>query len=68
MYPKNWFIGEFTRYIFQYGKGHTCTVHPFHDGDSLMHTLANNVDPDVDPGGMLHIVAFHQGLHCLLRP
>ena len=28
-----------------------------------MGTLANSEDPD----GMQHNVAFHQGLHCLLR-
>ena len=28
-----------------------------------MSTLANSADPDEMP----HIVAFHQGLHCLLR-
>ena len=30
---------------------------------SILGTLTNTVDPDEMP----HIVAFHQGLHCLLR-
>ena len=32
-------------------------------GNPLMCTMANSKDPDVKA----HYVAFHQGLHCLLR-
>ena len=35
----------------------------FYNIDSLILTLANSEDPDEMP----HKVAFHQGLHCLLR-
>ena len=40
-------------------------MNPFYvsTSHSQVHTLANNVYPDE----MLHTVAFHQGIHCLLR-
>ena len=40
------------------------SVNPLKTGNSIMGTLANSEDPDE----MLHNVAFHQGLHCLLKP
>ena len=38
-------------------------INPFHSGYLQTVTLANSDDPDE----MLHIAAFHQGLHCLPR-
>ena len=32
-----------------------------------MHTLGNSEDPDEMPHNVLHNVAFHQGLHYLLK-
>ena len=39
------------------------SFNPLYAGDSYMSTLAKSVDPDEMP----RCVAFHQGLHCLLR-
>ena len=38
-------------------------INPLNTSDSKMCTLANSEDPDEMPLN----VAFHQGLHCLLR-
>ena len=40
-----------------------CLINPLYTSDLKMSTLANSEDPDK----MLHNVAFHLGLHCLLR-